>query len=136
VSSQGSPVILVVDDESDVLRLVESILSGENYTVLTARNAEDALQIFKSLPEPPDLILSDVVMPGTSGPMMTDQMRLVTPDLRILFMSGYDDRHVVQRYVVDQGFGLLAKPFTASALRTFVHDGLKKPRVTPAESPN
>jgi len=128
VSRQGSrKVILVVDDENDVLRLIESILSNENYTVLTARSAEEALQTFRALLSHPDLVLSDVVMPGTSGSMMADQMRAQAPDLKILFMSGYDDRQVVQRYVVEQGFGLIAKPFTASALRTFVQDAVNKP---------
>ncbi len=135
LNRQGTPkVILVVDDETDILRLVETILSNENYTVLTARSAEEALETFRNLSTPPDLVLSDVVMPGTSGPMMTEQMRALVPDLRILFMSGYDDRQVVQRYVVEQGFGLIAKPFTAGSLRNFVQEAVNRPLDKGAES--
>ena len=46
-------------------------------------------------------------MPGMSGPMLVDHLRGIDPELKVLFMSGYDDRHVVQHYVVEKGFHLI-----------------------------
>jgi FixJ family two-component response regulator len=59
-------------------------------------------------------------MPGMSGPMLADQLLQKDPELKILFMSGYDDRHVVQRYVVERGFRLISKPFTVKSLRAAI----------------
>jgi CheY-like chemotaxis protein len=120
----GSKVVLVVDDEADVLTLVESMLTDQGYEVVPASGAESAIQFFESTPRRPDLILADVVMPGMSGPMLVDHLLAHDPDLRVLFMSGYDDRQVVQRYVVEKGFHLIAKPFTVKSLRAAIKDAL------------
>lgn len=110
--------MLVVDDEADVLRLLESILTEEGYEVIAARSSEAAIKAFERLSRRPDLLLVDVVMPGMSGPMLVDHLCRIDPDLKVLFMSGYDDRQVVQRYVVDKGFRLISKPFTVKNLRS------------------
>jgi len=112
--------ILVVDDESDVLKLVESILSEAGYAVIAAKSADSAIEAFDQLPRCPDLLLADVVMPGMSGPMLVDHLLAKQPTLKVLFMSGYDDRQVVQRYVVGKGFRLLPKPFTIKSLRSAI----------------
>jgi two-component system cell cycle sensor histidine kinase/response regulator CckA len=104
--------ILVVDDEADVLRLVDTILSGQGYNVILTKGADQAMRTFERMPQKPDLILTDVVMPGMSGPTLVEHLQQMAPDLKVLFMSGYDDRQVVQKYVVDKGFALIAKPFT------------------------
>ena len=120
VDNSGKQTILVVDDEPDVLRLVESILGEAGFKVVLARTADSALQAFDSMSQSPDLLLTDVVMPGMSGPMLVDHLLVRRPDLKVLFMSGYDDRQVVQRYVVEKGFRLLPKPFTIGSLRSAV----------------
>jgi CheY-like chemotaxis protein len=112
-----------VDDEPEILRRVDSILGGA-LTVVPASGAEDALRRYRAAPAPPDLVLSDVVMPGMSGPMMAERMRALIPDQRIVFMSRYDSSQVVRRYVLERGFDLIAKPFEASALRAFVTKAL------------
>ena len=65
-----------------------------------------------------DLLLTDVVAPGMSGPMIADQIAALKPDIKVLFMSGYDSTQVVQRYVVEKGYSLLIKPFTMEQLET------------------
>ena len=120
-SAQANGTILVVDDEPDVLRLIDSILNEEGFEVIQAKSADAAIKAFDKLGHSPDLLLTDVVMPGMSGPMLADQLLQKDPDLRILFMSGYDDRHVVQRYVVERGFRLISKPFTVKSLRAAIH---------------
>jgi two-component system cell cycle sensor histidine kinase/response regulator CckA len=119
-SKTAGKIVLVVDDEADVLRLVQSILTEEGYEVIAAKSADGAIKAFDRLSRPVDLLLTDVVMPGMSGPMLVDQLLQKQPDLKVLFMSGYDDRQVVQRYVVEKGFRLLAKPFTVKQLRSTI----------------
>lgn len=120
--------VLVVDDEPDVLRLIQQILTDEGYEVIAAKSADHAIKAFERLARRPDLILTDVVMPGMSGPMLVEHLLRNSPDLRVLFMSGYDDRQVVQRYVVERGFSLLPKPFTANSLRSAIHNIIEAER--------
>jgi CheY-like chemotaxis protein len=112
-----SATVLIVDDEPEILRLLQSILTEKGYEVITAKNADSAIQAFGHLARCPDLLLVDVVMPGMSGPMLAEHLRRIEPDLKVLFMSGYDDHHVVQRYVRDKGFHLISKPFTVNSLQ-------------------
>jgi len=108
--------ILVLDDEPDVRKLVVTMLSSSGYRVLSAANGESAIKTFQKSKQPVDLVLLDVVSPGLSGPMVADRLTELQPGLRVLFMSGYDNTNVVQRYVVDKGHALLTKPFTARQL--------------------
>jgi CheY-like chemotaxis protein len=124
-SQSHSPTVLVVDDEPDILKLIESILSEEGFEVIHAKSADAAIKAFERLGRRPDLLLTDVVMPGMSGPMLADKLLQAEPELRVLFMSGYDDRHVVQRYVLEKGFKLIPKPFTVKNLRAAVNAVLK-----------
>ena len=61
--------------------------------------------------------------------MMIDHLLTLDPNLRVLFMSGYDDRQVVQRYVVEKGFALIPKPFTLQRLGAFVKSVLNGERI-------
>lgn len=129
--------MLVVDDEPDMLRLVEAILSEQGYSVITAKGADSAIRTFEKMARRPDLVLTDVVMPGMSGPMLVDHLLQIEPNIRVLFMSGYDDRQVVQRYVVEKGFALIAKPFTLQRLGNCVRDVIngKQPTDTGIDTP-
>jgi CheY-like chemotaxis protein len=103
--------VLVVDDEQDLRSLVANVLTEYGYKVTSAASAAKAITMLDKMDAPPDLLLTDVVMPGMSGPMLADHVLAKFPNARILFMSGYDERQVVQRYVVEKGFTLIIKPF-------------------------
>lgn len=121
--------ILVVDDEPEVRKLVAAMLARNGYRVLSADTGENAIRLFKNNPDT-DLLLTDVVAPGMSGPMIADQIAALKPDIKVLFMSGYDSTQVVQRYVVERGYSLLVKPFTMEQLerrvRSVIEGGEKK----------
>jgi two-component system cell cycle sensor histidine kinase/response regulator CckA len=116
--------ILVVDDEPEVRKLVGAMLSREGHNVVISDSGEHALKAFHKTADRIDLLLTDVVSPGMSGPMLADRLVDVQHDLRVLFMSGFDGTQVVQRYVVERGFSLLVKPFTMEQLRQKVRDVL------------
>ncbi len=107
--------ILVVDDEPEILKLVSAMLTASGYRVFSAANGDQALRIFSHNPDI-DLLLTDVVAPGMSGPMIADDIAARRPDIKILFMSGYKGTQIVQRYVVEQGYSLIVKPFTMAQL--------------------
>jgi PAS domain S-box-containing protein len=81
--------VLVVEDESSILEMIRTSLTAAGFDVVTAPDAEHALLIFEEVNPSLDFIVSDVVMPGISGPEMMVQMRGVQPKLKVLFISGY-----------------------------------------------
>jgi len=100
--------------------MIDTFLSGVGFQVVLANGGEDAIEAFKKMPRIPDLVLTDVVMPGMSGPMLVDRLLALNPEIRVLFMSGYDERQVVQRYVVEKRFHLIAKPFSFKDLQAAI----------------
>ena len=118
--------VLAVDDELEVLRLVETVLIRAGHKVVVASSGEKALEKVRKQLLKPDLLLTDVVMPGLSGPMLADRLREEFPKVKVLFMSAFEDRQVVRRYVKDPGFALLAKPFQLEDLTGKVSELLKE----------
>ena len=127
-SNQSKKTILVVDDEPEIRKLVGAMVQRHGYKVLTADSGDHAVTLLKNQKEPIDLLLTDVVAPGMSGPMLADKLAEQQPGLRVLFMSGYPDTHVVQHYVVEKGYALLHKPFTVEQLGRKVAELLAKPQ--------
>ncbi|HKD08086.1 MAG TPA: response regulator [Bryobacteraceae bacterium] len=123
--------ILVVDDEPEIRKLVTAMLTGHGYHVLTADTGENAVRILNNHPDI-DLLLTDVVSPGMSGPMIADEIAAIKPDIRVLFMSGYDNTQVVQRYIVEKGYSLLSKPFHREELVERIGDLLREKKVSSA----
>lgn len=119
--------ILVVDDEPEVRKLVGAMLAREGYKVLVSDSGESAIKTFSKNPGRIDLLLTDVVSPGMSGPMLADHLVDLQPNLKVLFMSGFDNTQVVQKYVLEKGFSLLIKPFTMDQLRRQVLETLAGP---------
>jgi signal transduction histidine kinase/CheY-like chemotaxis protein len=114
----GGATVLLVEDEDGVRRVTRRILAAHGFRVIDARDAEEARRRFAE--ERPALLLTDVVMPGTSGPELAAQLQREDPQLAVLFMSGYSDRADVW------GAGtVLQKPFTDDALLARVGEALR-----------
>ncbi len=113
--------VLVVEDQDAVRRFVRRALEDQGHTVLEATCAEHALTVAVAHEGPLDLLLSDVVMPGLSGPALAELLRADRPDLRLLFMSGHTNDKL------DPATEFIQKPFTSDALARRVRDALSSP---------
>ena len=116
----GSETILVIEDEEIVRNLACRGLRDHGYTVVEARNGNEALRYIREHPGTVELAISDVVMPEMGGRELAQSLALTEPDLPILFMSGYTGEDVVQRGLLDPGAPFQQKPFTPATLATKV----------------
>ena len=113
----GTETILIADDNETTRTFVVQILTRLGYRTLSAPSGcEAAALVQRERTQPPELLITDVVMPGMSGPELAEQLRRALPALRVLFISGFTGDTLVSRGVVAEGLGFLAKPFTATAL--------------------
>jgi DNA-binding NtrC family response regulator len=124
----SKPTILVVDDDPGVLGLLEDTLSRAGYRVLAAAGGWSAIRAYENSVEPVRLLLTDVIMPDLTGPVLAERLRARQPDLRVLFISGFHDAEMVQRFVTRKGYTLLPKPFTPAGLLRVVEESLNQSR--------
>jgi two-component system, cell cycle sensor histidine kinase and response regulator CckA len=110
----GSGTVLLVEDEPMVRTVAERALTRQGYSVLTANNGEEALEIINR-GDPIDLLISDVVMPVLDGPTMVREARKIRPDVPVLFMSGYAEEQLRKSIDIDQ-VAFLPKPFSVQEL--------------------
>ncbi|MBR9988614.1 MAG: PAS domain-containing protein [Gemmatimonadetes bacterium] len=112
----GSETILLVEDEAPVRRLVQRILTDAGYTVLAVGSAEEAMTLVNELSESVHLLLTDVVMPLMNGPDLANRILELSPETRVLFMSGYTNDALAHHVARPGHTDLLEKPFTIAEL--------------------
>jgi signal transduction histidine kinase/CheY-like chemotaxis protein len=123
----GSETILLVEDERQVSELVARALRKSGYTVLAASCGADALEILETSPTRIDLLLTDIVMPGINGRELADRVKLIQPDIDVLYMSGYSDDAVLRHGVEAATMQFIGKPFSIKALTAKVRETLTPP---------
>ena len=125
---RGTETILLVEDDPALREMAATLLRRLGYTVLAAADGIEAL----SLKHQPnighiDLLFSDVVMPHMSGKELSERMRAIYPQTRILFTSAYTENAIIRQGVLHKGLALLQKPFTPSALAHKLREVLDQP---------
>jgi two-component system cell cycle sensor histidine kinase/response regulator CckA len=126
----GKGTVLLVEDETPVRIFSNSALTGKGYTVLEAENAEVALKIVKDKGEEIDIIITDVVMPGMSGPDMVKTISKDYPDIKVVFISGYGEDAFIESFGEERKFHFLSKPYTLKQLATKVKEVLEEKQET------
>ena len=107
--------VLVVDDAMELCELARRPLQRQGYKALVATNADEALRVFEQNPSI-DVLLTDVVLPGASGPELTRQLVRRRPALKVIYMSGYTEETIIHYGVLNPGVAFLHKPFTSETL--------------------
>jgi signal transduction histidine kinase/ActR/RegA family two-component response regulator len=123
-AARGSETILVLEDELRVRKLICEVLAGRGYHVLEAVRGEEAIRKAAEHGGVIHLLLTDVVMPEMSGPQALEQVRLLHPGIKVLFMSGYTDEAMVHHGVLGSGVPFLQKPFLPDTLARKVREVL------------
>ena len=116
--------ILVVDDNESVLRVVVAILQDANFVVLSADSGPAAIKLAEETEEPIHLLLSDVDMPGMTGPALGETLKTARPEMHVMLMSGQHDGNLL---VLNYGWAFIRKPFLATKLVEMVTDVLHSP---------
>jgi CheY-like chemotaxis protein len=121
---EGNETILVVEDESTVLRFATLTLRRLGYTVLAADGPEMALELTRDGETEVHLLLTDVVMPKMNGRELRDRLLASRPDMRCLFISGYTAEIIARHGIVEEGLHLLEKPFSRYDLAVAIRQAL------------
>jgi signal transduction histidine kinase/CheY-like chemotaxis protein len=121
---QGSETILLVEDEDSVREPVRQVLERIGYTVLEARQGQEALKICKHHEGAIALLVTDVVMPRMNGRELAENMVPMYPNMKVLYLSGYTDDAVLRHGVTESEAAFLQKPFTPEALARKVREVL------------
>ena len=123
----GPETVLVVEDDEAVRRAATRALNKYGYHVLTASDGWQALEVLEACAAPPDLIISDVIMPRVSGPQLLSRLREAGPVPKMLFTSGYTGREALDHAELEPGMPLLTKPWSVPELLRAVRDVLDEP---------
>jgi PAS domain S-box-containing protein len=123
-ATREGQTILVVEDEDALREVSRRILARNGYQVLTAPGGAEALELVRAHEGHIDLLLTDVVMPQMLGKELATKMRVVRPEIEVLYMSGYAQPVLASQGTLDPGVALLNKPFTEAQLIEQVRDSL------------
>jgi two-component system cell cycle sensor histidine kinase/response regulator CckA len=123
-ADKGSQTILVVEDDAAMLRVTHRSLEEVGYAVLAASSAAEATRISENYPGPIHLMVRDVIMPAMSGTQLALGLCAVRPEMKVLYISGYTDNHIVHHGVQEPGLAFLQKPFSPQALARKVSEVL------------
>jgi len=121
--SRGETV-LYVEDEGSILKLAERILTSLGYTVLTATAPGEAMRLAKEHADKIHLLITDVIMPEMNGRELSEQLRLLYPNLKILFTSGYTANVIVHRGILEEDVCFIPKPFSKKDLAVKIREAL------------
>ena len=127
ITGQGKETILLVEDEPAVRELTSMVLGERGYSVLEAKDPEDAVRLARKHGAEIHLLLTDVVMPGMSGHDLAKRLTAEHPNLRVLYMSGYTYDIFAENGTLEDGLSFLQKPFTPKVLAQRVRETLDRP---------
>jgi two-component system, cell cycle sensor histidine kinase and response regulator CckA len=124
---RGGETVLLVEDEDLLRRMTREVLEASGYQVLEAANGDEAIQISRSYSGTIQVMLTDVVMPGLSGPELARVLASTRPQMKVFYVSGYPDEASVPKVRPADGTDFLQKPFTPAALELRLRQLLDTP---------
>jgi CheY-like chemotaxis protein len=121
----GTETILLVEDDARVRGAAERVLAGRGYTVISATNGAEALEVAAKHQGTIDLMVTDLVMPAMGGRELAQKLGATRPGTKVLFMSGYTEDAASRSSLMDPGAAFLSKPFTPDSLTSKVRETLR-----------
>lgn len=121
----GNQTILVVEDNDSVRMFAVKALTSLHYKVLSPSTVPEVLDFAAKYRDRIDLLMTDVVMPGMTGPELADRLHALHPEMKILFTSGYTRNVIAHHGIVDDNLEFIAKPYTIQALAAKIREVLK-----------
>lgn len=120
-AQRGTETVLVADDNKAVRKLSKDILEQFGYTVIEAGDGQEAIDTFKENKEKINLLLLDITMPRKNGKDVYEEIKVIKPQLKVLFLSGHSEDLRDMKGILGQGLNVIAKPVS-------VHELLRKVR--------
>ena len=117
--------ILVIEDEDGVREMLKTALDRDGFRVLAAAGGNEALNLCESAVEPIDLLLTDIVMPGTSGTDLAGYLAVRYPEMRVVRMSGFTEAMLGESGLRRDDSLFLQKPFSREQMLTTIHQALE-----------
>jgi two-component system cell cycle sensor histidine kinase/response regulator CckA len=116
-----------VEDDAAVRQFMCTILQDAGYRVSAARHGDHAIEIVQQHEDSFGLVVTDLVMPHMSGPVLVEKLRSLTPGLRVLYASGYADDAIARHGDLDSNIPFIRKPFSSDTLLQMVRVSLVAP---------
>jgi len=120
----GTEMILLVEDEEPLRAVMKSYLQNKGYLVLDAADPTEATEVAEKASHPPDLLITDVVLPQTSGVKLAQRLAPLYPKMKVLYVSGYTADAIVHHGARNSDFIFLSKPFSLNTLGRKVRTAL------------
>jgi CheY-like chemotaxis protein len=125
MSESTGETILVVEDNEMVKNITKQLLVNEGYNVIVFEKGQDCIDYVKSTKKHIDLLVTDIIMPDMNGRDLYENLSYLIPELKVLYISGYDSNIIAHQGILEGGVHFLQKPFTAEALATKVRNAIE-----------
>ncbi len=121
---KGTETVLIAEDDVEVRELATKVLAGAGYKVLEAKDGEDALKVFTENKEKIQLLILDVIMPKKNGKEVYNEIKKEMPDIKVMFMSGYNSDVIHKKGFLEEGLDFLPKPLLPDELLRKIRERL------------
>ena len=121
---KGDETILLVEDDQGVRTFIDEALKSLGYFVYQAKNGEEALDILNKQKLNPDLLITDIIMPGMDGRDLSDRVKKLLPSIKVLFTSGYTDTHLGREELMQKNIHFIGKPYSISSISMKIREVL------------
>jgi len=121
---KGTGAILLAEDEDMVSELTKTILERSGYTVLTATNGKEALDLYEKERDRVALVILDLIMPGMGGEQCLEELRKIDPNVKVVVTSGYPINGPTKETIKSLASGFVGKPYNVKKILRAVRDAL------------
>jgi len=121
---KGTETVLIAEDDVEVRELATKVLAGAGYKVLEAKDGEDALKVFTENKEKIQLLILDVIMPKKNGKEVYNEIKKERPDIKVIFMSGYNSDVIHKKGFLEEGLDFIPKPLLPDELLRKIRERL------------